>query len=126
MTIAMSLVTLFIGLLLGYLSCRAFGRALDRTEARETLGRFLAALPCILVYFWVVWISLSNYLETLPYVYFKIAPLLRFIEEGAVPVTITLLALPILTLLAAIHQRVGGPADHDNDDTNVRPTQAEP
>lgn len=107
MTIAMSLVTLFLGLALAFLSSRAFGRVLDRTGARETLGRFLAALPCAVVYFWVVWISLSNYLETLPHVYFKTAPLLRFVEEGAIPLTITLLALPLLALLAAIHQRAG-------------------
>lgn len=125
MTIAMSLVTLFIGLALGYLSCRALGRVLDRTGAREVMGRFLAALPCALVYFWVLWISLSNYLETLPYVYFKIAPLLRFIEEGAVPLTITLLAFPLLALLAAILERQGGQRT-GGDDAKERPTRAEP
>jgi hypothetical protein len=111
MTIAMSLVTLFVGLALGFVSTRAFGRVLDRTGARDVLGWFLSALPGALVYFWVVWISLSNYLETLPHVYFKAAPLLRFVEEGAIPLTITLLAMPLLALLAANLRRAGGSED---------------
>jgi len=113
--ITMSLVTLFIGLLVGHLACRAYRRALDRTGAHEDLGRFLGALPCGIVYFWVVWIPANNYLETLPYVYFKVAPLLRFIEEGAIPLTITFLALPLLVLLAAIRRRVSPRVDGDAD-----------
>ena len=114
MTIVMSLVTLFVGLVLGHLACRAYRRALDRTDAGDKLGWFLGALPCGIVYFWVIWVPANNYVETLPYVYFKIAPLLRFIEEGAIPLTIAFLALPLLILLAAILQRVDGPVDPED------------
>lgn len=114
MTIIMSLATLFVGLLVGHLACRAYRLALDRTGASKSLGRFLSALPCGIVYFWVTWVPANNYIETLPYIYFKIAPMLRFIEEGAVPLTITLLALPILVLLAAIRQRVEGSGEGED------------
>jgi len=100
-----SFAALVVGLVFAYVVTRAYHRALERTGGREQLGRLLSALPSGVVYFWVIYLALSNYLETLPHVYFHSAPFLRFVEDGALPLTMACLALPFLVLIASPRRR---------------------
>ncbi len=102
LTIVTSVLVLAVGLALAYLTRRALTRILNSSGVDSRLARSFALLPAASIAFWSAFQALVTLIHALPWVYFKLAPLLHAVEDTA-PLVIQLVmwsvAIGVLTPL---------------------------